>query len=208
MGGDGFAVADGVAAFVGSGFDVDLGGVYLEQAGEVGSHLGFEGLEPGLLGDDQHVDIANRVAGGGNELHGVFDEERGGGAFEAGVGVGEVLADVAGADGAEEGINRGVEDDIAVGVGDGAELVGDLYAGEDEVADGSELVKVEAVADAIGQAGVAHRGNSLPQSVGKGKCSCEVGPRGRSQSLGHNGLVGRAAKGDNLAVGLGRQMVE
>ena len=66
------------------------------------------------------------------------------GVLPRGVGVGEVLADVARGDRAEQGVHEGVDGDVRVGVAEKAAFVGNDDAAEDEPAVLHKPMRVEA----------------------------------------------------------------
>jgi len=69
---------------------------------------------------------------------------------KSGVGVGKMLADITQAKGPEQRIGDRVNDDVAVGVGDGADALRDDDAAEDELPACLQAVDVVAVTDAEG----------------------------------------------------------
>ncbi len=150
MGGDGIVVAYGVDVFVGLAFDVDLGGVAIEERREIVFDGLLVGGEFGGLEDDGDVDVVDGVAGGVHEGEGVLEEDLGIGVFVLGMVVGEKLADVGFGESAEDGIGEGVEEDIAIGVGGAAFVVLEGVAPDDEREIGFEAVEVEAVSDSEG----------------------------------------------------------
>jgi len=128
VGGDGFAAADGIAAFVGAEFDVDgAAKMFREKFG----HGGAMGGEFGTFGEDRYIQIGEGKSFGPDFFADVLEKEQTGGIFPAGVVVGEPLADVAPGHGAQERVDDGVDSDVAVAVGDGGHAFGDLDAGED-----------------------------------------------------------------------------
>jgi len=153
VGGDGLAGADGVAAFVGGGFDADVVGGDLEGGGEEGFHGGDVGGEFGAFGEEGDVGVADFVAAGGGFVEGAAEDFLGVHAAAAGVGVGEEVADVGEGEGAEDGVGEGVGEDVGVGVAVEAEVAGDGDAAEDEFTAGDEAVDVVAEADAEGEHG-------------------------------------------------------
>jgi len=168
---DGAAFADGVDLFVGFAFDVDAVGGDLEEAGEVVADFLFEGADFGAFEDDGGVEVADGVASGVDAADGFDDEVGGVLSFVAGIGVGEELADVLLGDGAEECVDHGVVEDVAIAVADGPDGSGEALApgtfggvGEFDAADDHdatfaergvwlEAVEVVAVADAEGEGG-------------------------------------------------------
>lgn len=153
-------LADGVYSLVCLSLDVDAAGLDGEDAGEVGAHGVFVGGEPGAFEDDGGVEVFDVPAARGGAVGGGGEEDLGVLGFVARVGVGEELADVGEAKGAEDGIGDGVVEGVAIGVGGWAGVVGEGNAAEDEGAapaggrEGFEAVEVVAVADAE----LAHRG--------------------------------------------------
>ncbi|MCY1284810.1 hypothetical protein D9M70_337280 [compost metagenome] len=84
-----------------------------------------------------------------------------------------MLADVAQRGGAEQRIGQRVQQHVAVGMGDQAELVGDSHAAEGDEIALAETVHVVAVAD-------THDGNTLPKS---GRDSNRKVPAGAGHGL-------------------------
>ena len=52
--------------------------------------------------------------------------------FPSHVGIGKMFADIAHGHGAKQGIDEGMEDHVAVAVGNGADLRGDLHAAQNK----------------------------------------------------------------------------
>ncbi len=148
MAGDGALFADGVDGFAGFAFDVDLGFCDAEELGEAFDHGGFVGGEFGGLGEDDDVGVEDVIAGFGEFQHGFLAEDGGVDIFELGVGIGEELADVGEAGGAGEGVDEGVEDDVAVGVGIQSFIVRDNNISQHERSPDDSAMNVIAEADA------------------------------------------------------------
>lgn len=169
MGLDGAAFADGVDFFVGLALHVHSLGGDLEESGEVVADFFFERADFGAFEDDGGVEVADGVAGGVDAADGLDDEVGGVLPFVARVGVGEELADVLLGEGAEEGVDDGVIEDVAIAVSNGPDRAGEALApgafggvGEFDAADDHgatlaerrvwlEAVEVVAVADAKGE---------------------------------------------------------
>lgn len=138
----GLAFADGADFFGRLKFDADLIGFDFENSGDVGLDGVAVVLELGALEDDGGVDVGDGPAAFADEGGGVGEELLGRGAFPARIGVGEVHADVAEGEGAEEGIGEGVEEDVGVGMAVEAELARDVDAAEDERAAAGSLLGI------------------------------------------------------------------
>lgn len=122
--------------------------------GEVAAHGGDVGFEFGLFGDDYGVNVADRPAVLLDELMDLGKEFEAIGSGPLGIRGGEVVADVAKAEGTEEGIHDGVGEYVCVAMAEESEGVGDGDSAEDEGSIGAEAVDVVAVADAEGGHGV------------------------------------------------------
>lgn len=152
--------ADRVDPLVGLSLDVDAAGLDGEDAGEVGAHGVLVRGESWALEDDGGVEVFDVPAERGGAVRGGGEEDLGVLGLVARVGVGEELADVGEGKGAENRVGDGVVEGVAIGVGDGAGIVGEGDSPEDEGAApaggrvGLEAVEVVAVADAE----LAHRG--------------------------------------------------
>jgi hypothetical protein len=150
VGGDGFAAAYGVYAFVGFGFEVDFFGGDAEGFGEGFAHFGEVGAEFGALKDDDGIDVFDGEMFFVEEFAGVLEEQKAVRALPFGIGVGKVGADVAKASGAKKGVAERVGYHVAVGMAYWAFVEGDFDAADDELAAFREAVQV--VADAAANA--------------------------------------------------------
>ncbi len=72
--------------------------------------------EPGRLGDDDGVEVADFEAALARELDRARHEERAVGALPGGIGIGELLAQGTEAGRAEDGVGDGMEQRVSVGV--------------------------------------------------------------------------------------------
>ena len=127
--------------------------------------------EPGRLGDDDGVQVADFVAALAREPDRARHEERAVGPFPGGIGIGELLAQGAEAGGAEDGVRDGVQEGVSVGVALEAMRVGDLDSPEPQDAALREGMRVEADPDALdpgligrGSSGWLRRSPGLPAS--------------------------------------------
>ena len=146
---DRFAAPDGVAAFVGASLDVDRA-AGAENAGQGLAHLSLKGQKPGLFRQNGDIDVHHALPGLAETIGDGLEEQAAVGVFPFRVGVGELLSDVAPGHGAEDCIDDGMNDHVAVAVGDGAELIRHDHPADQQLAAGLELVNVVAVADAEG----------------------------------------------------------
>src|SRR6186997_488 len=149
--GDPLAAADEAHALVAGGLDADPG---RGRLGECPLHQRLVGAEPGLLADQGGVDVDDRP--GDRADDGAQEVDRVG-VLEGRIVVGEHLADVAAAVGAEQGVDHRVGEDVGVGVALEPQVVLDLDAAEDQPATGGEAVAVVAEAD-HGQRTLSPRG--------------------------------------------------
>jgi hypothetical protein len=141
-----FAAAGAILALVGSGFDGNGWGWDFEEAGDVGLDGVDVGGEFGFFGDNDDIDVADGVSEGFHLVDGESDDG-GGIAAEVFGSVGEVVANVAEAEGAEKGIGEGVVEAISIGVGEEALTMGDFNAAKNEALAGNKAVNVVANAD-------------------------------------------------------------
>ena len=88
------------------------------------------GEQLGTLGEDDAVDVDDLPAQGGHGLQGGGEHFGRIAAAVLGVGVGEHLADVAQGGGAEQGVDHGVQQGVAVAVADRLAVVGNVDAAE------------------------------------------------------------------------------
>jgi hypothetical protein len=144
--GDSFSPAYTTHLFVRLCFDGHGLGLDAQQLGNFGLHLGFVGREPGLLGYDRHVAVADAEAGLARNLKRALNEYGAIRPGPLGVAVWKVLADVARGDSAEDRVGYGVEHGVAVTVSDKAPLMFDPHAAELQARGGAETVNVIAEA--------------------------------------------------------------
>ena len=107
------------------------------------------------------------VSGHGSNLQAILDRVAAG---VLGLGVGEHLADVAKAGGAEDRVGERMADDVGVAVADAAHRRGDQHAAEDDAVTGREAVRIVADADADGGHG-AHAAAGAGVGAGAGSIS-------------------------------------
>ena len=105
------------------------------------------------LGDDGGVDAVDLCAALAGEGGGFLEDLQAADAADRGIGVGEVMADVLLADGAEHGVGDGVAEDVGIGMTLESAIVRNLDAAEDERASFDEAV------DVVAEAGGGHRGS-------------------------------------------------
>ena len=113
---DALATPDRAHTFVRGSLDRDQVRINTENAGDV---LGDQSLHAGQtrgLCDDGHIAVADPQALTAGELQGVADKRRTLGAGPLGVRVGEVIADIACGDGAENCIRDGVQHYVGIAV--------------------------------------------------------------------------------------------
>jgi hypothetical protein len=134
----------GVTAFVGPGLDVDAAA---EDRVKEAPHRRFKRLERRSLGKDGNIRVHQGVSRSRYIRVNLLQKNPAGGVFPLGIGIGEVLADIAPPHRSQQRIDQGMNRDIPVAVSDGAQVIGDLHAREHEFAAGLETVKIVAVAD-------------------------------------------------------------
>jgi len=150
VGGDGFAPADGVYAFVGFGLEVDFFGGNAQRFGEGFAHFGEMRAEFGAFEDDDGVHVFDGEMLLVEKFAGMLEKLQAVGALPLGVGVRKMRADVAKARGAEQRVAERVGDHIAVGVAYRPFIEGDFDPADDELAAFREAMEI--VADAAADA--------------------------------------------------------
>ena len=149
IGGDGFAASDGANFFAGFGFDVDLCGRDLEEAGELVADQRFPGREFGLFGVDGAVEVKDMPVAALEGMENGLEQGCGVGVEEGGVGIGEPFADISECGSAEECIDDGVKEYVGIAVAIESERgIGDIDTAEDEGAVGDGAVCIVSFADA------------------------------------------------------------
>jgi hypothetical protein len=144
MGGDGFAAANGVDAFVGFGFEVNSFRGKAQRFGEHFAHLGEMRAKLRALKDHNGVDVLDGKVPFVKKLANVFEKVKAVRAFPLGIAIWEMRANVAEAGGAEERIANGVREDVAVGMPDRPFAEGNYDAADDEIAASGEAMQVVA----------------------------------------------------------------
>jgi hypothetical protein len=150
VGGEGFAAADRVYAFVGFGFEVDFFGGNAEGFGEGFAHFGEMGAELGAFEDDDGVNMFDGEMFFVEEFAGVLEKLQAVGTLPLWIGVREMGADVSEARGTEQSVAKRVGYNVAIGMADGAFIEWDFDATDDELAALREAMQV--VADAAADA--------------------------------------------------------
>jgi len=146
----GESLADGADGVGRVEVDADGGRRETESGGEPFADGGAKILEFRAFEDDGGVDVGDGIAAIGGEFLGVEEELNGVRAAPLGGGIGEMHADVAEGEGAEDGVGDGVREDIGIGVAGETEFAGDGDAAEDERAASFDAVSIPALADAEG----------------------------------------------------------
>jgi hypothetical protein len=108
----------------------------VQQFGQAGAHRLAVRLHLRGLADQGDVDIDHPAAAGPHPLERMGQEPVRGRALPLRVGGREVVADVAVADRAEQGVGQGVQADVGVGMADQGLAVGDLDAAEPDASPG------------------------------------------------------------------------
>jgi hypothetical protein len=145
-GSDAFSTAGEAEHFVGGGLYADATGRDAEGGGDVFAHGGDVGGHLWRLGDDGGIDIDDAGVLGGEDEGDALEDLDGADAANGFVGIREMVADVAFANGTECGIGDGVAEGVGVGMAIEAGIVRYIDAAEDEFAAANEAVDV--VADA------------------------------------------------------------
>src|SRR2546429_4908060 len=133
MGGDGFAAANGVHAFVGFGFEVDLFGGNAKSFGKRLAHLRKVRAELWFFGEDHRGDMLDRKFFLREQLWGVLQKEQAVRAFPFRIAVREMWADVAESRRAEQSVAERVGEHVAVGMADGPLVERQLDAADHEL---------------------------------------------------------------------------
>ena len=100
------------------------------------------------LGDDRRVEVADRQPAAAHEADDVAQQRAAVGALPARIGVGEVRAEVAQRERAQQRVADRVQQHVGVASGRQAALVRNVDAAQDQRPAGDQRVHVEAVADA------------------------------------------------------------
>jgi two-component system nitrogen regulation sensor histidine kinase GlnL len=119
-----------------------------------------------VLEDDGRVDTQDPTAAGREQAGGLGEEDAGVDILPTRIGRREVAADVPFADGAQDRIDNGVGEDVAVRVRDRAHRGGDVYAADSQPAAGFQAVNVEAFADSVHGASANPMVASAPRKAG------------------------------------------
>lgn len=107
-------------------------------------------LELRALEDHGGINVDDAITSIGRELLSVEQKLNGIGAMPFGRRVGEMHANIAESECAEDSIGDGVAEDIGIGVAGETEFAGDRYAAENERASGFNAVGIPALADTEG----------------------------------------------------------
>ena len=149
--------APGEAQIVGGGsLDADPVGVDGQGGGQVGAHRRDVRRQAGPLRQHCSIYVDNKPTGGGDDPGRAFQQQQAADAGQRRVAGGEMRADVAGAGGAQQGVNDRVAQNIAVAVAGQPPGVGDSRAAEDERAVAGEGVGVGSGSDAVRGQGRGH----------------------------------------------------
>lgn len=116
MGGDPFAAPGETEPFGRRRLDVDLLDAAGAGNGELGAHQRDKGGELGPLGNKCCIEIAETIAAPRHLRHHGAKELEAVNPLETCIVIGEVLADIAGSDGAKEGIAEGMDEDVGIGM--------------------------------------------------------------------------------------------
>ena len=113
--GDGVALGNviEVQPLRGFGFDAHLVRAQAEQVGDAGAHLAGDGADFGADENQRGVDVHDAVASALQRIQGQAEEDGRVGVLPARVAGREKSADVAGGDGAEQGVGDGVQQHVA-----------------------------------------------------------------------------------------------
>ncbi len=128
--GDALAPAGEAEALGRGGLHVHPVHARTEVGGDIGAHRLDMGRHARALGDDRDIGIAQPVALAQHQRHAGAQQFAAVGALEARIGVGEVPADVAGRDGAEQRVAQCVQRHVAVRMRDEPVRVRDAHAAE------------------------------------------------------------------------------
>ncbi len=99
------------------------------------------------LGDNGGVDVADLPALGLHDADHMAQQNAAVGALELRIGVGEVFADVTQRSRAKQGIAQGVQQHVAIGMGQEAVFVGDTHPAQGNEITVAETVHIVAVAN-------------------------------------------------------------
>ena len=146
--------------------------------GKVGAHgIAVRG-DLGLLTGNGAVGIDKLKAQIARIVHHASEQHHRVGALIGGIGVGEELADVSPAAGAQNSVGQGVREHIGIRVAQQAALVGNVDPADDASTPLHQTVDVVAVANAQV---TEHGGGPLPRPCGRAKSRLrDAGPRAPS----------------------------
>jgi len=120
---------------------------HLAALGQIGDHLANMGGQPGPLGDDGGVEIADPEAARLRQADHMFKQQHAVDPLVGGVGVGEIAADVAEAESAENRITNRMQQNIRVRMTEQAIFIRDRHAAEDQRPVGNQAMDIKTVAD-------------------------------------------------------------
>jgi len=148
VGGDGFAAADAIDAFIRSSLEADGFGREFGGAGEGGAHFGDAGGNLWFFGDQRGVDIDGRPAVRSQRGNYLLEQNERVGVFVSRIGVGKKVTNVGKSGGTEQCVTNCVGQSIGVGVAFEAVVGIEGHATEHERTTADNAVDVVAVADA------------------------------------------------------------
>ena len=142
------ATADVAQPFSGGGLNVDPFKRDAEIASDVFAHAGDVRGYPGGLGDDSSIHVADRKSLLIEQGHHSAQQDTAIDALQGGIAVREVLTDIATPRGTEKRVAEGVQQHIAVGMGNQSSAERNTHAPQSDEIAVTEAVDIEAVADA------------------------------------------------------------
>ncbi len=134
-------------AFLGGCLDADGGYGNTADSGNILTHLVDVGRKLRLLCKDYSVEISHGIAVFVNELHHMPQKLQTVRPLVTGIGVGEMLADVAQCKRTKQGIGNRMQQDIRIGMSQKSEGVRKLHAAEKEVTSLHKIMHIVSMSD-------------------------------------------------------------
>ncbi len=145
MSGESFFASYKAHFFGGGGFDGDIAGGDVEDAGDGFLHVGNMGFDLRRFEAEGSVYINNGISLAGNEVFGPFQQDFAVDVFELGGSVGKMIADIAQAGSSQQRIADGMEQYIGIAVAQRTFVVGDFNPANHQISSFNQLMKINAV---------------------------------------------------------------
>ena len=145
MSSESFFAAHEAHFFGGGGFDGNIAGGDIEDAGNGFLHVGNMGFDLGRFQTEGSVNINNSIPFAGNQVFGALQQDLAVDVFEFPGSIWKMIADIAQAGGTQQGITDGMEQHVRIAVAQRALVVGDFNAANHQVPSFNQLMKINAV---------------------------------------------------------------